>query len=161
MTLKLKCFYCDSQDFGEAWETLTQDTACQDSVFSTCFRNQTLPGRQTTEVIDLIRSCEQKCKCSDEEGWCVTPECKRQTKCCWGQVYCEEDQWWDKCTRREWSLFFEITIQACFRRPFTHCGPIITSNASLLLFSLFQATCNRWTRYNNANLWSTAFAYFR
>ena len=60
-----------------------------------------------------------------------------------------------------WSLFFEITIQARFRRPFTRCGPIITRNASLLFFSLFQVTCNRWTRYNNANLWSAAFAYFR
>jgi len=91
LTLKLKCFFCDSEDFGPAWETLTQDHACQDSIFSTCFMNQTLPGRQTTEVIDLIRSCKQNCVCSDDEGWCLTAECGRQLRCCWGQAYCEEE----------------------------------------------------------------------
>lgn len=91
MTLKLKCFFCDSEDFGPAWETLTQDHACQDSIFSICFMNQTLPGRQTTEVIDLIRSCKQNCACSDDEGWCLTAECGHQLRCCWGQAYCEEE----------------------------------------------------------------------
>lgn len=91
MTLKLKCFYCDSQDFGATWESLTQDSSCQDGIFSTCFLNQTLPGRQRTEVVDLIRSCKQNCACSDDTGWCFAAECLHQLKCCWGDVYCEEE----------------------------------------------------------------------
>ena len=37
-----------------------------------------------------------------------------------------------------WSLFFEITIQARFRRPFTRCGPIITRNASYYFSRYFK-----------------------
>ena len=91
MTLKLKCYYCDSENFGTAWESLINDFACQDSIYSTCFANQTLPGRQTTEVIDLIKSCRKECACSDDDGWCLTSDCRHQLKCCWGNAYCEED----------------------------------------------------------------------
>ena len=91
MTLKLKCYYCDSENFGAAWESLINDFACQDSIYSTCFANQTLPGRQTTEVIDLIKSCRKECACSDDDGWCLTSDCRHQLKCCWGNAYCEED----------------------------------------------------------------------
>ncbi|XP_068759879.1 uncharacterized protein [Montipora capricornis] len=91
LTLKLRCFYCDSEDFGATWESLIQDSACQSSAFQTCFRNQTPPGKQTTEVIDLIRSCKQNCECSDAGGWCLTSECRDQLRCCWENVYCEED----------------------------------------------------------------------
>ena len=91
MTLKLKCYYCDPENFGVAWESLINDFACQDSIYSTCFANQTLSGRQTTEVIDLIKSCRKECACSDDDGWCLTSDCRHQLKCCWGNAYCEED----------------------------------------------------------------------
>ncbi|XP_015767950.1 PREDICTED: uncharacterized protein LOC107346667 [Acropora digitifera] len=91
LTLKLRCFYCDSEDFGASWENLIQNRVCQDSVFQTCFINQTLPGKQATQVIDLVRSCRNNCACSDEGGWCSTLECRNYLKCCWERAYCDED----------------------------------------------------------------------
>ena len=91
LTLRLRCFYCDSEDFGASWENLIQNRVCQDSVFQTCFINQTLPGKQATQVIDLVRSCRNNCACSDEGGWCSTLECRNYLKCCWERAYCDED----------------------------------------------------------------------
>ena len=92
LTLKLKCYYCDVEDFGNSWTALMDDTACQDQLFKTCFLNQTTLLRKTTQVIQLIRNCDSDshCACSDVVGWCAVPGCTKELKCCWEDVICDD-----------------------------------------------------------------------
>ena len=83
-TFKLKCFYCDQDDYGKQWEALMNDEECQNNLFDNCFTNRTLPGRHETHVLTLIRRCDVKyCVCADVNGWCKNSRCNfANIRCC-------------------------------------------------------------------------------
>ncbi|XP_031573686.1 uncharacterized protein LOC116307545 isoform X2 [Actinia tenebrosa] len=91
LTLKLKCYYCDEEDYGPVWANLMKDKSCQDAITSQCYVNQTTSDRKTTQVLRLMRSCTRKCTCADDEGWCKPRACPTSVQCCWGNVYCSDN----------------------------------------------------------------------
>eukprot|EP00112_Aurelia_sp_Birch-Aquarium-sp1_P022745 Seg652.2 transcript_id=Seg652.2/GoldUCD/mRNA.D3Y31 product="hypothetical protein" protein_id=Seg652.2/GoldUCD/D3Y31 len=84
MTIKMKCFYCDEEDYGDKWEQITNNQACQKDLFKNCFRNRTIKERHETHVLALHRYCEiDRCSCSDLLGWCVSSLCGLDNvRCC-------------------------------------------------------------------------------
>lgn len=88
ITIKLKCYYCDEEDYGPVWGGLMTDQTCQNAIMSECYANLTTPDRKTTQVLRLMRSCTERCACVDEVGWCKPKACSMAVRCCWGNVYC-------------------------------------------------------------------------
>ncbi|EDO46923.1 predicted protein [Nematostella vectensis] len=91
LTLKLRCYYCDTEDYGPTWKDVMSDKTCQDTIMSQCYANQTTGDRKVTKVVSLIRACVSECTCSDEENWCSPEVCGRNVQCCWRQVYCNDE----------------------------------------------------------------------
>eukprot|EP00795_Rhopilema_esculentum_P002325 gene2325-17960_t len=84
MTIKMKCFYCDDEDYGGTWQRITSDLKCQTGLFDTCFKNRTIANRHETHVLALHNYCTvDRCSCNDNNGWCSSINCGDiNIKCC-------------------------------------------------------------------------------
>lgn len=68
MTLKMSCFI---PHIDKNLKTLTGATSCHARVFSKCFQNKSMEGRQETHVIKFIEKTRMThCTCTDINGWC-------------------------------------------------------------------------------------------